>query len=137
VVTNDPLVAHAGVDLELALAGMVGPDLTQHAEQRSKSLSRGAQMRGAVTALASDVTPHALLDVLTTICRESGVDAVVLALTPSRALGRFDIERLLRNLRRAIPEVVIVSVDRHARSPSAPVPVFADDGGFAYRGTGL
>jgi hypothetical protein len=127
-VTNEPLEAHDGVDRELARASLLGPDLTQHAEQRSKSLSPGSQMRGPVTALASDVAPQVLLDVLTTI-GERGVDAVVVALVSTPALGRSDIDRVLRTLKRLIPHVVIVKVDPHPRSPSAPVPVFASDRG--------
>lgn len=126
-VTNEPLEAHAGVDRELARASLLGPDLTQHAEQRSKSLSPGSQMRGPVTALAPDVAPQVLLDVLTTI-GERGVDAVVVALVSTPALGRRDIDRVLRTLKRAIPHVVIVKVDPNSLSPSAPVPVFASDG---------
>ena len=79
---------------------------------------------GAVTALASDVGPQALLDVLTTI-GERGVDAVVLALDPTPFLGPRDIDGVLRCLNGAIPHVVIVNVDSHRRSPNAPVPVFA------------
>jgi hypothetical protein len=127
VVTNDPLEAHDGADGRLARAGLLGPDLTQHAEQRSKSLSPGTQMGGAVTALAPDVAPQVLLDVLTTI-GERGVDAVVVALGSTPALGRHNIDRVLRDLGRAIPPVVIVSVDPDPRSPGGPVPVFASDG---------
>jgi acyl-CoA synthetase (NDP forming) len=127
-VTNDRLHAHDGVDEEMARASLLGPDLTQHAEQRSKSLSPGTRMSGAVTAVASDVAPQVLLDVLTTI-GERGVDAVVVALVSTSALGRREIEQVLRDLKRAIPHVVIVNVDPHPRSPRAPVPVFASDGG--------
>ena len=112
---------------ELDQAGLFGPELTQHAQQRSKSLSPGTRMRGAVTGLPSDVGPQALLDVLTTI-GERGVDAVVLALDPTPSLGPRDIDVVLRSLNGAIPHAVIVSVDSHPRSPDAPVPVFASDG---------
>jgi acyl-CoA synthetase (NDP forming) len=127
-VTNDQLDAHEGVGPGLARASLLGPDLTQHVEQRSKSLSPGTQMSGAVTALAPDVAPQVLLDVLTTI-GERGVDAVVVALVSTAALGRREIEQVLRDLQRAIPHVVIVRVDPRPRSPSAPVPVFASDDG--------
>jgi len=126
-ITNGLLQGHVDVNQELDEAGLFGPDLTQHAEQRSKSLSPGTRMRGAVTALASDVGPQALLDVLTTI-GERGVDAVVLALDPTPFLGQRDIDCVLRSLNGAIPHAVIVNVDSHPRSPNAPVPVFASDG---------
>lgn len=125
-ITNSLLLGHVDVNQEFDEAGLFGPDLTQHAEQRSKSLSPGTRMRGAVTALDSDVGPQALLDVLTTI-GERGVDAVVLALDPTPFLGQRDIDGVLRSLNGAIPHAVIVNVDSHPRSPNAPVPVFASD----------
>ena len=84
-------------------------------------------MRGAVTALPSDVGPRALLDVLTTI-GERGVDAVALALDSTPSLGQRNIDCVLRSLTRAIPHAVIVNVDSHPRSRNPPVPVFASDG---------
>ena len=84
-------------------------------------------MRGAVTALASDVGPQALLAVLTTL-GERGVDAVVLALDPTPSLKQRDIDRVLRGLNRAIPHAVIVNVDSHPCPRDAPVPVFAPRG---------
>jgi hypothetical protein len=101
-VTNGLLPGHLAVNHALDQAGLFGPDLTQHAEQRTKCLSPGTRMRGAVTALASDVGPQALLDVLTTI-GERGVDAVVLALDPTLSLGTRDIDGVLRSLNGAIP----------------------------------
>lgn len=126
-VTNSLLLGHVGVNDELDQAGLFGPDLTQHAEQRSKILSPGTRMRGAVTALASDVGPQALLAVLTTL-GERGVDAVVLALDPTPSLKQRDIDRVLRGLNRAIPHAVIVNVDSHPCPRDAPVPVFGSDG---------
>lgn len=123
-VTNEPLEAHGDVDLKLADANLHGPDLTQHAEQRSKCLSPGTQMSGAVMAIAPDVTPQVLLEVLTTV-GERGVDAVMAALVPTGALQRRDIDWVLRTLKRSMPHVVVVKVDPESRSHSAPVPVFA------------
>jgi hypothetical protein len=127
-VTNEPLEEHADVDLKLADANLQGPDLTQYAEQRSKCLSRGTQMSGAVTALAPDVAPQVLLEVLTTV-GERGVDAMIVALVPTGALGRRDIDWVIRTLKRSMPHVVIVNVDPEWRSHSAPVPVFASASG--------
>lgn len=129
VVTSDRSEVRDAVNRRVGQAGLLGPDLTQHAEQRSKFLSPGTQMSEAVTSLACDVSPEVLLAVLATI-GERGVDAIVLALASTPPVGRRDLDRVLRNLKRTIPHVVIVNVapGPGPGSRNAPVPVFASEG---------
>jgi acyl-CoA synthetase (NDP forming) len=130
-VTNEPWASHAGVNRQLAGAGLLGPDLTQYAEHRSKVVARGTRMHGAVLSLAPDVSVDSLSRVLTTVTDERGVDAVVVAPSPGPHLRRGDVERVLGRLRRSHPNVVVVAVDegegRTAPWRSRVVPVFDSD----------
>jgi acyl-CoA synthetase (NDP forming) len=128
-VTNEPWASHAGVNRQLAGAGLLGADLTQHAEQRSKLLAPGASLRGAVLSLTPDVTADSLSEVLTTVTEERGVDAVVVAQRAGPHLHRADVERVLGTLRRDQPDVVVVAVDQSRQHPwrSRVVPVFDSD----------
>jgi acyl-CoA synthetase (NDP forming) len=133
-VTNEPWASHAGVNRHLAGAGLLGPDLTQYAEARSKVLAPGARMRGAVLSLTPDVSADLFSQVLTTVTGEKGVDAVVVAPTSGPHLHRADVERVLGTLRQSNPDVVVVAVDQGATRPgvarrwrSSVVPVFDSD----------
>lgn len=109
------------MDQKLASASLQGPDLTRHLEQRSKCMSPGMQMGGAVAPLAPDIAPQVLLAVLATV-GERDVGAVVVALVPTRAFGRRDSDRVLRTLKRSMPHLVVVNVDPESRSHTAPAP---------------
>jgi hypothetical protein len=130
-VTNEPWASHAGVNRHLAGAGLLGPDLTQYAEARSKVLAPGARMRGAVISLLPDVSADSLSQVLTTVTEERGVDAVVVAPTSGPHLHRADVERVLGTVRQSHPDVVVVAVDQGGARPkrwrSSVVPVFDSD----------
>jgi len=131
-VTNEPWASHAGVNRQLAGAGLLGPDLTQYAEQRSKVLAPGTRMRGAVLSLGPDVSADSFSNVLSTVTDEKGVDVVVVAPSAGPHLHRGDVERVLGTLRQSHPDVVVVAVDQGTGRRAAPwrssvVPVFDSD----------
>jgi GNAT superfamily N-acetyltransferase len=129
MVTNDSWRSHDAVNRRLASAQLYGPDLTQHAEQRSKLLCPGIELHSAVIALPGDATAGAFGGVLETLASEAGVDAVVLAATLPRRRERDELDRVVRTVRQDQPDVVIIEVDPdHLRDAGGPVPVFDSDG---------
>lgn len=132
VVTNDPWSEHAGVNRRLPALGLLPPDLTQYVEHRVKALVHGTRVRGAVMALERDVGPGPLADVLDTLAEEPGVDAVVVAVTPTGRLRHRELDRVVGVVHESHPGVALVLVDGtatggHRHPLRSDVPTFGDD----------